>query len=138
MMLILFDCNRELGRSVHRDAADAVDARNGYPFDGYKLRVEFPRGGGFGGRGRGGGGSYDDRFSGSRGGPRGMGGGPPSSGPARRTDYKVIVKGQYIQEHRYISRYLTITLLKCTLLSTGFYGIIQDKVPHFFNAIFLL
>ena len=36
---------------------------------------------------------------------------------------------------------LTITLLKCTactLLSTGFYGIIQDKVPHFSNAIFVI
>ena len=35
---------------------------------------------------------------------------------------------------------LTIILLKytaCTLLSTG-YGIIQDKVPHFFNAIFVI
>ena len=33
---------------------------------------------------------------------------------------------------------LTITLQKCTLLSTGFYGIIQNKVPHFFNAIFVI
>merc|ERR1712095_216130 len=29
-----------------RDADDAVYARDGYDYDGYKLRVEFPRGGG--------------------------------------------------------------------------------------------
>lgn len=29
-----------------RDAEDAVKARDGYDYDGYRLRVEFPRGGG--------------------------------------------------------------------------------------------
>lgn len=28
------------------DAEDAVKARDGYDYDGYRLRVEFPRGGG--------------------------------------------------------------------------------------------
>lgn len=28
-----------------RDASDAVKARDGYDYDGYRLRVEFPRGG---------------------------------------------------------------------------------------------
>ena len=29
-----------------RDAEDAVYARDGYDYDGYRLRVEFPKGGG--------------------------------------------------------------------------------------------
>jgi arginine/serine-rich splicing factor 1/9 len=63
-----------------RDAEDAVHARDGYNYDGYTLRVEFPRGTGPGGRGGGGGG----------GGGRGRGrGGPPS----RRSEYRVLVSG---------------------------------------------
>ncbi|UYV78192.1 SRSF1 [Cordylochernes scorpioides] len=59
-----------------RDAEDAVHARDGYDYDGYRLRVEFPRGpapgrglmpGGRGGRGR----------------------GPP----ARRSQFRVLVTG---------------------------------------------
>lgn len=66
-----------------RDAEDAVHARDGYNYDGYTLRVEFPRGSGPngpGGRGRGMGG-----------GGRGMGGrgGPPS----RRSEYRCLVSG---------------------------------------------
>ncbi|RVE43051.1 hypothetical protein evm_012282 [Chilo suppressalis] len=65
-----------------RDADDAVRARDGYDYDGYRLRVEFPRGGGGGGRGaRGGGGG--DRF------PRGAARGPP----ARRSEFRVLVTG---------------------------------------------
>ncbi|KAK3774011.1 hypothetical protein RRG08_030093 [Elysia crispata] len=65
-----------------RDAEDSVQARDGYNYDGYTLRVEFPRGsgnmprGGF--RGRPG---YDGR-GGGRGGP-----------PSRRTQYRVLVSG---------------------------------------------
>ncbi len=55
-----------------RDAADAVRGRDGYNFDGYALRVEFPRSGGFNSLRRGGG--------------RG-------SGPSRRSDFRVIVTG---------------------------------------------
>lgn len=58
-----------------RDAEDAVKERNGYNYDNYKLRVEFPRGTGPGGRGRG----------------RGKGG-PPS----RRSQYRVFVSGRTI------------------------------------------
>ena len=29
---------------LYRDAEDAVHARDGYDYDGYRLRVEFPRG----------------------------------------------------------------------------------------------
>ncbi|CAH0387951.1 unnamed protein product [Bemisia tabaci] len=65
-----------------RDADDAVHARDGYDYDGYRLRVEFPRGGG-------------PNFRGGRGGDRGA----SSSGrggrgpPARRSQYRVLVTG---------------------------------------------
>lgn len=64
-----------------RDADDAVHARDGYDYDGYRLRVEFPRGGGPGGfrGGRGGG----DRGRSSR--------GPP----ARRSQFRVLVTGLF-------------------------------------------
>ena len=59
---------------------DAVHSRDGYDYDGYRLRVEFPRNSGPGSsRGGGGGG-------GSRG---GRGRGPP----ARRSQYRVVVSG---------------------------------------------
>ena len=32
-----------------RDAEDAVRSRDGYDYDGYRLRVEFPKGSGGGG-----------------------------------------------------------------------------------------
>ena len=55
-----------------------MHARDGYNYDGYHLRVEFPRGSGPGGRG------------GVGGGGRGRGrGGPPS----RRSEYRVLVSG---------------------------------------------
>ena len=63
-----------------RDADDAVHARDGYNYDGYHLRVEFPRGTGPGGR-RGGGG-IGGRGVGGRGGP-----------PSRRSEYRVLVSG---------------------------------------------
>lgn len=71
LLLIVFVCCR--------DADDAVHARDGYDYDGYRLRVEFPRGGGPGGfrGGRGGG----DRGRSSR--------GPP----ARRSQFRVLVTG---------------------------------------------
>lgn len=87
-------CNSELSKQisrtfakslfVHRDAEDAVRGRDGYEFDGTVIRVEFPRGGGGGGRGGGGG---------SRGG-RGYGGGGRGRGPPpRRSDFRVLVSG---------------------------------------------
>lgn len=60
-----------------RDAEDAVQARDGYDYDGYRLRVEFPRGNG---PGRG------------MGAPRGRGRGPP----ARRSQYRVLVSGNFL------------------------------------------
>ncbi|XP_026682197.1 serine/arginine-rich splicing factor 1A-like [Diaphorina citri] len=65
------------------DAEDAVHARDGYDYDGYRLRVEFPRGGGpsQGGFRK----SYGGGFSGDR----GKGRGPP----ARRSQYRVLVTG---------------------------------------------
>uniref|UniRef100_A0A1I8IEP6 Splicing factor, arginine/serine-rich 1 n=1 Tax=Macrostomum lignano TaxID=282301 RepID=A0A1I8IEP6_9PLAT len=63
-----------------RDAEDAVRGRDTYNFDGYSLRVEFPRSAG----GRGGGG-YGRDFGG-----RGGGGG---RGPSRRGEFRVVVSG---------------------------------------------
>nr|CAG4648990.1 EOG090X0HR1 [Polyphemus pediculus] len=67
-----------------RDAEDAVHARDGYDYDGYRLRVEFPRGSQHGGGGGGG-----------RGGEGGSGsnGGRTRGPPARRTNYRVLVTG---------------------------------------------
>lgn len=69
-----------------RDAEDAVHARDGYDYDGYRLRVEFPRGSQNSGGHRNGGRSSGGRDSGSNG---GRNRGPP----ARRTNYRVIVTG---------------------------------------------
>lgn len=63
-----------------RDAEDAIKARDGYNYDGYTLRVEYPRNSGNNSRG-----GYRGRPDG-RGGGRG---GPPS----RRTQYRVLVSG---------------------------------------------
>jgi len=60
-----------------RDAEDAVQARDGYDYDGYRLRVEFPRGNGPSG------------FRGRNGGSSSRGRGPP----ARRSQYRVLVTG---------------------------------------------
>lgn len=65
-----------------RDADDAVHARDGYNYDGYHLRVEFPRGSGPGGRGMGGRGMGGPPGRGGRGGP-----------PSRRSEYRVLVSG---------------------------------------------
>lgn len=75
---------------ISRDADDAVHARDGYDYDGYRLRVEFPRGGGGGGGGGGG-------FRGGRGGgERGRGSRGP---PARRSQFRVLVTGKTIEQH---------------------------------------
>lgn len=76
-----------------RDADDAVKARDGYDYDGYRLRVEFPRGGGPGSyrgnrSGGGGGGGRDGGREGGRGGGSG-GRGPPT----KRSQYRVMVTG---------------------------------------------
>jgi len=58
-----------------RDAEDAVHSRDGYDYDGYRLRVEFPR---------------NSVPGAARGGSnRGRGRGPP----ARRSQYRVLVTG---------------------------------------------
>lgn len=71
----------------HRDAEDAVHARDGYDYDGYRLRVEFPRGSAPGRGGGGGGGSSGGGGGGSRQGGRGRG------PPARRSQYRCLVSG---------------------------------------------
>ena len=91
------------------DARDAVRSRDGYEFDGCRLRVEVPKGGGrseggFGGYGSGGGGGGDGDRGGDRGGGRGGGGGGyggfSSRGgssfrgrPPKRTEFRVMVTG---------------------------------------------
>ncbi len=63
----------------NRDAEDAVRDRDGYKFDGTRLRVEIARGGRRGGP--------DDRRGGGAGEGRSGGHGPP-----QRTDFKVVVE----------------------------------------------
>ncbi|XP_011196868.1 probable splicing factor, arginine/serine-rich 3 [Zeugodacus cucurbitae] len=71
-----------------RDAEDAVKARDGYDYDGYRLRVEFPRGGGPGSfRG-----NRNDR-SRNDGGRGGGGGGGGRGPPTKRSQYRVMVTG---------------------------------------------
>lgn len=68
-----------IGLRHFRDADDAVKARDGYDYDGYRLRVEFPRGGGPGSYrgGRDGGSNGGGGRGGHRDGNRG-GRGPPT------------------------------------------------------------
>ncbi|CAD6992020.1 probable splicing factor, arginine/serine-rich 3 [Ceratitis capitata] len=69
-----------------RDAEDAVKARDGYDYDGYRLRVEFPRGGGPGSfRG-----NRNDRNRNDSG--RGGGGGGRGP-PTKRSQYRVMITG---------------------------------------------
>lgn len=78
-----------------RDAEDAVHARDGYDYDGYRLRVEFPRGNGP----HRGGGSY------SRGGAS-SGSGRSRGPPARRSQYRVLVTGSYLNIFLLVKTYL--------------------------------
>ncbi|XP_071848813.1 serine/arginine-rich splicing factor 1A-like [Apostichopus japonicus] len=67
-----------------RDAVDAKQAKDGFDYDGYILRVEYPKSSGKGGSTRGG---FSDRgsrsFSGSR----------PKGPPPRRSNYRCFVSG---------------------------------------------
>lgn len=67
-----------------RDAEDAVRSRDGYDYDGYRLRVEFTRGAGP--RGPGGRPLYDSggRHSKNR---------PPLRNGRRGSNYRVVVSG---------------------------------------------
>lgn len=58
-----------------RDAEDAVDGRDQYNYDGYKLRVEFQKG---------------SKFDSDKGLSRGGRSGPPS----RRSEYRCIISGK--------------------------------------------
>ena len=79
-----------------RDADDAVYARDGYDYDGYKLRVEFPRGGG-------------GSFRGSRSGSSRSGGRGP---PARRSQYRVQVTGTFANIIKKVSNFSKCMELK--------------------------
>ena len=81
---------------VCRDAKDAVHSRDGYDYDGYKLRVEFPKGrerSERGGGGGGGGGRRKDRDRERR--------GPPT----RRTNHRIKVTGKDIEKQCFSSSY---------------------------------
>ena|SRR6218665_1395940 len=86
---------------VFRDAEDAVRDRDGYDYDGYSLRVEWPHGEKGSAPSRGRGGSYAGSRGVSHGGGRFRGGsgyvrGRPPRGPppgARRSDYRILVTG---------------------------------------------
>lgn len=68
-----------------RDAEDAVHSRDGYDYDGYRLRVEFPKGT-----------AHNRNFSrgaGSSGRSGGRGGGGGRGGVSRRTNYRVVITG---------------------------------------------
>ena len=78
---MLFKIITSLTHSINvlfRDAEDAVHGRDGYDYDGYKLRVEFPKGGGF--RGATGVATYGE-------------GGRAKGPPARRSTFRCIVSG---------------------------------------------
>ncbi|KAK3752737.1 hypothetical protein QZH41_018711, partial [Actinostola sp. cb2023] len=83
-----------------RDADDAVRAKDGYEFEGFRIRVEFPRGRSGGGSGGGGGGGGGGGRGDGGGGGRGDGGGGRGSfssrgrgPPPRRSDFRVRVSG---------------------------------------------
>lgn len=93
---------------VARDAEDAVQQRDGYNYDGYTLRVEFPRGtgpgpsrGGIGPGGGGGGGRGDGGGGGGR-----RRGGPPS----RRSEYRVLVSGKNVNMHFPVQHFIILSL----------------------------
>lgn len=64
---------------IFSDAEDAVKARDGYDYDGYRLRVEFPRGGGGPGN-----------FRSSRNSDRGR---SNRGAVTKRSQYRVLVSG---------------------------------------------
>ncbi|KAK6190146.1 hypothetical protein SNE40_002076 [Patella caerulea] len=70
-----------------RDAEDAVHHRDGYNYDGYTLRVEFPRGA------SGGGGGFQRSERGGFGGGGGGGGRGRGGPPSRRSEFRVLVSG---------------------------------------------
>ncbi|CAL5352300.1 hypothetical protein CsSME_00039942 [Camellia sinensis var. sinensis] len=69
-----------------RDAEDAIRGRDGYDFDGHRLRVELAHGG----RGHP---SSTDRYSSYSSGRGGRGGGGRGGGVSRHSDYRVLVTG---------------------------------------------
>lgn len=74
--------NINFNYNLSRDAEDAVKARDGYDYDGYRLRVEFPRGGGPG------------SYRGNRGNDRSRGEGRGNRGPVtKRSQFRVLVSG---------------------------------------------
>lgn len=94
-----------------RDADDAVYGRDGYDYDGYRLRVEFPRSG-----------------RGSRGGFGGIGGAPRGryGPPSRRSEYRVLVSGK---RHFFHKCTLFEKPKRCTFVSlTAFFFLTDNEI----------
>ncbi|XP_056857399.1 serine/arginine-rich splicing factor SR34A-like [Raphanus sativus] len=109
-----------------RDAEDAVDGRDGYNFDGSRLRVELAHGG----RGQ----SSGDRRGGYRGGGGGYGGGGGGGsarfGVSRHSEFRVIVRGlpssaswQDLKDH--MRKAGDVCFAEVTRDSDGTYGVVD-------------
>uniref|UniRef100_A0A1J3IBW8 Serine/arginine-rich splicing factor SR34A n=1 Tax=Noccaea caerulescens TaxID=107243 RepID=A0A1J3IBW8_NOCCA len=114
-----------------RDAEDAIRGRDGYNFDGCRLRVELAHGGrgqssgdrrgGYGGGGYGGGGY---------GGGGGGGGGSARFGVSRHSEFRVIVRGlpssaswQDLKDH--MRKAGDVCFAEVTRDSVGTYGVVD-------------
>lgn len=113
-----------------RDAEDAIRSRDGYDFDGYRLRVEFPRGAG-GGGGRGG--FRGDRDGYDRGGRGGGGnnyvrGGGRSGPPSKRTNFRVLISGKQLSEFCKNGRNHKVMAIFSGLPATGSWQDLKDHM----------
>ncbi|TXG48525.1 hypothetical protein EZV62_024400 [Acer yangbiense] len=123
-----------------RDAEDAIRGRDGYNFDGCRLRVELAHGGrgpsssdrrsGYSGSGGGGGGGG----GGSRGGGGGDGAGSGRFGISRHSEYRVIVRGlpssaswQDLKDH--MRKAGDVCFAEVSRDSEGTYGLVDYTNP---------
>ncbi|KAJ4890300.1 Serine/arginine-rich splicing factor SR34A [Raphanus sativus] len=110
-----------------RDAEDAIDGRDGYNFDGSRLRVELAHGGrGQSSGDRRGGGGY----RGGGGGGYGGGGGSARFGVSRHSEFRVIVRGlpssaswQDLKDH--MRKAGDVCFAEVTRDSDGIYGVVD-------------
>ncbi|KAG5392932.1 hypothetical protein IGI04_022895 [Brassica rapa subsp. trilocularis] len=112
-----------------RDAEDAIDGRDGYNFDGCRLRVELAHGGrGQSSGDRRGGGGYRGGGGGYGGG--GGGGGSARFGVSRHSEFRVIVRGlpssaswQDLKDH--MRKAGDVCFAEVTRDSEGTYGVVD-------------
>ncbi|XP_048638552.1 serine/arginine-rich splicing factor SR34A isoform X2 [Brassica napus] len=114
-----------------RDAEDAIDGRDGYNFDGCRLRVELAHGGrGQSSGDRRGGGGYRGGGGGYGGGGGGGGGGSARFGVSRHSEFRVIVRGlpssaswQDLKDH--MRKAGDVCFAEVTRDSEGTYGVVD-------------